>query len=1135
MQKSKITSALLIALASSAASATDRFDLNAIGSTLQKNVSIEQDVLAKSSSTWLIKAKSSTAISVAQAAKLKSATFDSNESLAKANDGLDQLEAAIYALGVEATVMSRTNKLVAGLVVEANADAINKIAELTSVDSVLPVYNSELNIADSAAYINATQLVDSQVASGSGVTVAILDSGLDYTHAAVGGPGTAEAFSEAIADLADTPAWPIGNVLGGFDFFNGDPDPMDNNNHGTHVAHSVLGVSPDSGIYAYTVCDQSCPGAAQLAGLEAAMDPNGDGDISDRVDIVNMSLGGDYGSNRGGAVAELIDSAVELGVVVAISAGNDGAYPFIVGGPSTTNNALSVGAMTHPTEDITAVAGSVDGVGVKANAAAFNPDEVFSFDNTVEVVYAEADTNANGCAPYTTDLTGVTALIDRGGCAFTTKIQNAQDAGAVFAIVANNVPNAFPLTMGGTPAEPLSINSIMVTYEVGLDMKAGLEAGGFAYSFNAEPFVQTGAIASFTSRGPSLDGRLKPEITAPGVEILTASVGTGTELSPISGTSFSGPMTAGAVGLLAEVFPNRNAFELKATIMNTANLNVTFEPTSLNPGTELAPISYIGSGLVDAEKAAASETAAWDADTLQAALSFGPLTLTESASVTKTVTLKNFSSTEKTYSLSDEARFSDDSATGALSMSYPASVTVGAGQTTTFEVTATFDPTLLPDWTLTSDNVYTESGTFALTSVEFDGVLSFTEDGADEEAMHLVYHSIPMAYAEASLSTEITDDGVVRMVTNTGAATMGTFTSPVTVYSGVDEDLPLDLVAASVETIPTGICEAGAIIFTTLTMRDPVMLTHQAGFFMDVDIDSDGLFDYTVQNLNYGDFGSSTFESVTFTRPFSSLSGSIFFTSHEPGSNQFTMFSCAEDLGLSAETIGAVNATLAFRIEDSRFDFFPNTAYDADLVTSHSFAFDNLPFVTDASGNFIAELAAGETGYLQNVGTESFTFSTTSGFVPSVVPADGGNAPVLENQSFSVDENTAVGTMIGQIVATDADGITSPVSEYFVSSSSSIAVEVSRSGAITVANSDVLDYDAGLTSVELSVVAIDTLGNMSDSATVTIAVNNLLDEASEQPVVEEPTPTPARSSGGSMGWLTTLLLPVIYFRRRLKK
>ncbi|GMM67074.1 S8 family serine peptidase [Alteromonas sp. MTD1] len=1138
MKKTILSASIMMALSATSVAASDRVNLNTLLQSQVKNATVESSALETQGTTWLVKAKGDTALSRAEVALMKEqglSSVGSNSDVTLDTDaGLDLLQQQIESLGLDVTVTSRTKNLVAGLVIDGSSTAVAEIQKLSGVESVLPVFNSKLHIADSAEYIKASGLVTANVASGMGTRVAILDSGLDYTHAAVGGPGTAEAYAEATADLADTPAWPIGQVIGGFDFFNGDPDPMDNNNHGTHVAHSVLGVAPDAEVYAYTVCDQSCPGAAQLAGLEASMDPNGDGDISDRVDVINMSLGGDFGTNRGGAVAELIDKAVELGVVVAISAGNDGPTPFIVGGPSTTTNALSVGAMTHPTVESAEVSATLGDQAIIAAAAGFNPEPEFSVDSTTPIIYAEADTNATGCAAYTTDLTDSIALIDRGGCAFTTKVLNAQAAGADFVVVANNQPGAGVITMGGSPASEITINSVMISNEDGAVLKTAIEADTATYAFASELVVKDGAIATFTSRGPSVDGLLKPEITAPGTAIDTAAVGTGDGTSPISGTSFSSPITAGAMSMLAEVFPGRNAFELKATLMNNANLDVTMEARSVNPEAELAPISYIGAGLVDVEKASQSTTAAWDSATKQAALAFGLLGLSEESSITKTVTVKNFSNEAKTYTLSDVARFADDAATEALTMDYPSSVTVPAGQTVTFDVTATIDPAKLPEWNLTGDESAAD-GTAALTNVEFDGALMLTD--SNDVSMHLVYHVLPKAYGSVTIGSEITEDGVVRTVTNTGVTDFGTAMVPLMVDSGVDEDKTFDIVNTSLEyiSVPTETCAEGAIVFTNITMRDPIASLHQLGWFMDVDADGDGVFDFTAQTLNESAFGRDSTAVVTFTRPFDALSGSLFGTIHEPGSNVLSMVSCIEDLGLTIADLGNATANVAFRVENSAFDFFPSVAWDEDLVvTNYSFPLLSTPTVTNAAGEPVASLAPGEVGVLNGVGTGGFAFLGESGAVVSSIARDGGNAPTIEAQAFDVDENAADGTVVGTITATDADGVTSPVSEIFVQSSTSNAFSVSRAGEITVANSALLDFDAGFESVTMEVVAIDTTGNVSEAAEVTVSVNNLADEASEQPAPAEPV-EPRRSSGGSMGWIALLLAPVAFLRRRVKR
>lgn len=503
--------------------------------------------------------------------------------------------------------------------------------------------------------------------------------------------------------------------------------------------------------------------------------------------------------------------------------------------------------------------------------------------------------------------------------------------------------------------------------------------------------------------------------------------------------------------------------------------------------------------------------------------------------MTKTVTVKNFSSEPKTYSLSDQARFENDAATEALTMDYPASVTVPAGQTVTFDVTATIDPAKLPEWTLTSDVAATPAGSVELTNVEFDGALMLTDQ--NDVSMHLVYHVLPKAYGSATIGSELTEDGVIRTVTNTGVTDFSTTMVPIMVDSGVDAEKQFDIVNTSLEYIqvPSSTCPAEALVLTNITMRDPVASLHQAGWFMDVDVDGDGQFDFTAQTLNDSAFGRDNADVVTFTRPFGALSGSLFGTIHEPGSNVLSMVSCIDGLGLTIADLGAANATVAFRVEDSPFDFFPSVAYDEDLVVqNYSFPLLATPTVTDAAGEAVASLAPGEVGLLNGVGDGGFAFLGENGAVVASIARDGDNAPTLEAQTFNVDENAENGTVVGTIVANDEDGVTSPVSEIFVQSSTSIALSVSRTGVITVADSTLLDFDAGFESVTMEVVAIDTAGNVSEATEVTVSINNLADEASEQPAPPPPASS-NDSSGGSMGWIALLLAPAVYLRRRMKR
>ena len=185
--------------------------------------------------------------------------------------------------------------------------------------------------------------------TGSGIRVGILDTGIDYHHPALGG-GFGPGFK----------------VAGGYDVVNDDPDPMDDNGHGTHVAgivaadaDSARGIAPDVTLYAVKALDASGTGTESdaIAAIEWAVDPNRDGDPSDRLDVVNMSFGTDGGSPTD-ASSIAVDNAVSLGIVFCVAAGNSGGRTPVEGkednffydgsssisSPGSAERAITVGA-----------------------------------------------------------------------------------------------------------------------------------------------------------------------------------------------------------------------------------------------------------------------------------------------------------------------------------------------------------------------------------------------------------------------------------------------------------------------------------------------------------------------------------------------------------------------------------------------------------------------------------------------------------------------------------------------------------------------------------------------------------------------------------------------------------------------
>ena len=1055
-----------------------------------------------------------------------------------------QVSAQLLQLDKDAQVLTTTKHLAASIVVKADAKALASLRKHPAVKQILPVYDSKPMVAESQVYINAKAVVDAGTATGAGIKVAVLDSGVDYTHAALGGAGTEEAYDAAFANQQAV-TWPQGKVLGGYDFINNDPNPIDplTGGHGTSVANSVNGIAPEVEFYAYTVCTGTCPGLAQINALEAAMDPNGDGDLSDRVDVINMSLGGDFGStDTSGGTQLLIQRAVELGVNMVISAGNDGPNPFIVGGPSTTPNALSVGAMTHPTAEATYITTStVGGETVAMAAAGFNPVSEFSFSSAeTELVYVAANGLACDAFAEDVDFTGKAVLVDRGACNFTQKVLNAQAKGAVLVIIANNAAGAGPVNAGGS-APGITIPAVGISLEDGAAIKALLAEGtAVDYAIVSESFATPGAIADFTSRGPAMDGLLKPEITAPGESIMVADVGTGTGLAPATGTSFSGPITAGAISLLRQARPELNAFEAKAMLMNTANMNVTAEPLALNPQAALAPISAMGSGLVDVAKAVSSPVAAWvhDAkfDTKQAALSFGLQTMTAASTFTKKVTLKNFSEEARTYSLTAQGRFADDNESGALSWNMPATVEVGAGQTVQFDVKLTVDPTKLHEWELANGSATGEKNDL-LTKVEFDGAIVFNDTSTSAaHDLHLVYHILPKANADLKIRSEITEDGIKYVVRNDGAIAVEPYAAQLVGTSGVD-NVPQDLRAATLDVVevPTSYCTSGYLLAPSFTLEQPLSHALQANFTLVMDIDNDDEFDYEVMSLLLTRLGNTypTGYMGSFAVPFGTLSGFAGDAYHVTGQRNMTLTACFEDVGLTAADIGR-SITVAYLTYNDGFNLgygyasmdFDDLIYStATLALSPDVTMTEIgaetpesmsakTMMVDAAGAEITTLEPGQSAYLNWETTNGFVLLSDSGDAIAVADLNAGDqAPVvMANQMFAVSENAANGTVIGKVDA-EVD-FSSPVSEFVLAGSSSIAVTLQSNGDIVVNNSDLLDYDAGLTQIQLEVLALDTDGNVSAPAMVTVNVTNVADEA---PVVAVTQLTSTVNVGAASG------------------
>jgi subtilisin family serine protease len=233
-----------------------------------------------------------------------------------------------------------------GLVIKGiSEEEVKKIAELREVKNIYPDLRVEMKLNESVGLIKADSVWDIGY-TGKNITIAIIDTGVDYTHPDLGG-----CFGDGC------------KVVGGYDITNDDEDPMDDQGHGTHVAgiaagNGILkGVAPDAKLYAYKVLDEGGRGFSSntMEGIERAVDPNQDGNFSDHVDIISMSLGamcGMYSDKCGpdDASSRAIDNAVDAGVIAVIAAGNSGPSLGTINSPGTARKAITVGATTKNDE-----------------------------------------------------------------------------------------------------------------------------------------------------------------------------------------------------------------------------------------------------------------------------------------------------------------------------------------------------------------------------------------------------------------------------------------------------------------------------------------------------------------------------------------------------------------------------------------------------------------------------------------------------------------------------------------------------------------------------------------------------------------------------------------------------------------
>jgi len=700
----------------------------------------------------------------------------------------DGLRGSIESLG--GTVVGHYQAAYNGIKVRIAHDRAKELATLPGVVAVRPLQLMKPQNIRGVPLIGTPAVWQSLGLHGEGVKIAIIDTGIDYTHANFGGPGTAAAYTAAHATQT-LPADPslfgpsAPRVKGGIDLVGDsydadpasptfqpiphpDPNPLDCNGHGSHVAGTAAGSGVTSAGATYTgpynAATLAEPGnfnvgpgvapkadlyAVRVFGCEGSTDVTVDAiewAVEHDMDVINMSLGSPFGSKDDpSAVAST--NAAKAGVIVVASAGNEGPSQYMTGSPATADGAISVAAndpypnfpgatLTFSGTTIPAINANghpLSGLaGLKIKVITDNPATV-SRDESLGCSVDDFG-GPNSLAANTI------AVVNRGVCARVAKAIFGEQAGAAAVVMVNNA-TGFPPFEGPITSNPDDGTSFNVTIPFlgvrgpastvssdGAKLRAA--ADGTATTVAAASITNPNftGFASFTSGGPrGGDSGLKPDVTAPGVSIISTASGTGNAGAAASGTSMASPHVAGVAALTRQAHPTWKVEDIKSAIVNTGSPSGV-----LGYGT-----SRGGTGLVQPAGSTATQVIArTEGQKFGASLNFGFAEFSDRFRGTKGISLRNQGSSDAIFKVA-QAAASGSQHTVSLSRT---SVRVPAhGEA---EISVTLD---VPAATAGASDAFHEVA----------GLVEITPAGAADNAgvaLRVPYYLVPRALSNVSTS-----------------------------------------------------------------------------------------------------------------------------------------------------------------------------------------------------------------------------------------------------------------------------------------------------------------------------------------------------------------------------------------------
>ncbi|HEY5883113.1 MAG TPA: S8 family serine peptidase [Pyrinomonadaceae bacterium] len=567
--------------------------------------------------------------------------------------------------GEVANIQFRYNYVLNGLALSVPSSAVDSIKKMGMVKSVHKDEPISMHLDNGVKYTRAPSLygqppqikMGDALATGGfhgeGINIAIVDTGIEWQHPMFGGDPTPPQFGVGPAIAAVGPNRKVPyylNLTAGA--------VTDDFGHGSHVAGiaagylskapgpdglpltaddvSIHGVAPQAKLMGYKALSSVGVGVAHsiIMAVEDAVQPfTLAGYPKPVAHVINLSLGAENVNDPDYPTSIACDNATLAGTTVVASAGNSGrptpAFPTgegTIGSPGSGRRVLTVGASLDPGS----APNSVDEVGGDNRTGM----KAFPLDGSAPIV-ADVINNYVFCGLAETpdqvpdSVRGKIALIERGGTVntsppapsagtglFSNKAAFALAKGAIAVIIYNNVP-------GELTASTVRKSTVPVV---------GMSQANGQYLRNAIGSTAFGAIsthqirlnklllfepdmADFSSKGPVLGfGMIKPDVTAPGVSVLSATVrvgavaaNTSTMFDPTgyisaSGTSMSSPMTAGVVALVKQKNPSWTPSMIRAAVMNTATNLRRADGTPIPDGVQT--VNQHGAGHVDAFAAA---------------------------------------------------------------------------------------------------------------------------------------------------------------------------------------------------------------------------------------------------------------------------------------------------------------------------------------------------------------------------------------------------------------------------------------------------------------------------------------------------------------------------------------------------